>query len=1076
MHVVDQHTNMAEFIESDQLSKAKEVHIVSSNLESQGKQKCPCSMAEVVSLSKMSLDDEYRVVDSGKLPWTRDDSNDSLAPTTTASLGTIKKRNRAERLDQSQCTSSTDSSGSSTYLDEGDCRLASKSDNIDDLPDNPKEFNFCQVEIMDTNNTKYVPTTSNSEGRIATPLPVRIFSLESPNKGTSKESKSTPSHSESGRHTRDHPTQKEGHEYFSFKSAMLSYGPPWDEVSLSSSDSEDVGWRREVEDDLMVGDRILSGEGYDEIMGSVYSFPSSGAVAQFDQAYDMLLSLMMDDGTLGNLGPDSADHVEVPGASNEDVRRTRGTQPTAPLYPHHPTRYMECEICLSKSNFWSRFCCHFKVCNECVDTYITLKVQEAVVHIECPNDKCRGYIHRNEIRDRLSDELKHKFDKFLVDANKDPCKKTCPACSSVHTIDPDALTTKKKRKNGLKVQCSECHLQWCFLCQAPFHTGVTCKQYRKGDEMVRKWAKEVKHGKFNAQRCPKCKTFIQKTDGCDHMKCTQCSTDFCYRCGDRYIRIKFIGNHFSRFSLFGCKYRLMPKKPVLRRLIRGTNFAARMVAGVVLAGLGLAAGIGLLGASVFILPGYGIFRLHRHRKIAKKRKHVERRMHYMILEMERERALKEGDVALNSQGNTSTGNEESEVENPDPQQVQVIVHRAVSVTEEAGEEPSGDCELYANRFTAEGTEVMVEPSAGEGGEEEGEENFLYVADIKEVSNKGGYSTVVANIVSKVGQVVEDACARSKMADVEKTKVPGGDAQVVGKGEERDGKGEERDGKDGKSGKLEEEEEKVESSSGQTESTGLSSQTDTQVGVEMSQGMTDCDKVSHCDKVSRRDSSVPSEETQPSANSKNLDVTIIVQDDVNKGNTDDSKSSKLDSRGSSMEALHGCFGNIFSKRSQNMLTAEGDAAPKSFEPGLQTKFLHRKSATWEKIRNSKVESVLNFPHFEKVVDGKAVLVHRSPSAVSAMTTSKDFSSLALSEKDCGSTDHSLDSIKGCRGDAGLDCPKENSGIVGAETNPSVGCGEEERDTSGKTTVQEADHAGYLNVDKFHISQYSVVTRL
>ena len=40
--------------------------------------------------------------------------------------------------------------------------------------------------------------------------------------------------------------------------------------------------------------------------------------------------------------------------------------------------------------------------------------------------------------------------------------------------------------------------------------------------------KLLEEGKM--QRCPTCRTLIEKEEGCDHMKCTQCSTDFCYLC------------------------------------------------------------------------------------------------------------------------------------------------------------------------------------------------------------------------------------------------------------------------------------------------------------------------------------------------------------------------------------------------------------------------------------------------------------------------------------------------------------------------------------------------------------------
>ena len=288
-----------------------------------------------------------------------------------------------------------------------------------------------------------------------------------------------------------------------------------------------------------------------------------------NSAYDRSLQHYLDIFSLVDSDDDDDEDNEI---DEEIMRSLRFIEP---LYPQQVSRNLECEICLDTSFFPSRPCCRFKVCDECLKTYITLKVTDGIVHIECPNDsgRCQGHIHRNEIRDRLSDDMREKYDRFLVDANADPSQKTCPSCSKIYTVDKELLKSDSKTlKKGLKVICSHCELEWCFLCQAPFHTDITCKEFRKGDLVLRKWAKEVCKGKANAQRCPKCKTYIQKSDGCDHMKCTQCQTDFCYRCGERYLKLKLVGNHFSRFSMLGCKYRFMPDKPVLRRLIRGSSF------------------------------------------------------------------------------------------------------------------------------------------------------------------------------------------------------------------------------------------------------------------------------------------------------------------------------------------------------------------------------------------------------------------------------------------------------------------------------------------------------------------------
>lgn len=69
------------------------------------------------------------------------------------------------------------------------------------------------------------------------------------------------------------------------------------------------------------------------------------------------------------------------------------------------------------------------------------------------------------------------------------------------------------------------------------------------------------------------------------------------------------------------------------------------MAGVVLAGLGLAAGAVLVGASVVIVPGYGIFLLKRHLWRKKQRKKFEKQKMKMIALAEVDRK-KQGEFYL----------------------------------------------------------------------------------------------------------------------------------------------------------------------------------------------------------------------------------------------------------------------------------------------------------------------------------------------------------------------------------------------------------------------------------------------
>jgi E3 ubiquitin-protein ligase RNF217 len=187
------------------------------------------------------------------------------------------------------------------------------------------------------------------------------------------------------------------------------------------------------------------------------------------------------------------------------------------------------------------------------------------------------------------------------------------------------------RRAPTKVQCVECSLIWCFQCHSPWHDGIQCKEFRRGDRMLKKWAREVHYGQHNAQQCPSCKVkkkirkyfifiilfkvYIQRTKGCDHIVCLRCKTEFCYKCGGRFRDIKFIGDHYSELSVLGCKYRFYPDRPFKRRLIRGSILCGKILAAPIVLCLAVVAGAVCAGIG---LPAYCCFMLVRHIKVQKK--------------------------------------------------------------------------------------------------------------------------------------------------------------------------------------------------------------------------------------------------------------------------------------------------------------------------------------------------------------------------------------------------------------------------------------------------------------------------
>ncbi|KAF4071042.1 hypothetical protein AMELA_G00280410 [Ameiurus melas] len=273
---------------------------------------------------------------------------------------------------------------------------------------------------------------------------------------------------------------------------------------------------------------------------------------------------------------------------------------------------LQCRVCLGIRSIRSLHCCKKPVCEECMKTYISSQVVSGLAEIVCPIPECSGYLAESVVLAHLASENVAKYKYFLELGRLDSGTKTCPKCSLFTSLKGRGQPVQSKDEPRFKIQCSKCELVWCFRCHAPWHDGLKCREYRKGDKLLRNWASVIEHGQRNAQKCPHCKVHIQRVDGCDHMTCTQCHTNFCYRCGEQYRQLRFFGDHTSNLSVFGCKYRYLPEKPHLRRFIRGSVCASKVLVAPVLIVLVVVIGALALVIGVVAFPIYYICKKNKH--------------------------------------------------------------------------------------------------------------------------------------------------------------------------------------------------------------------------------------------------------------------------------------------------------------------------------------------------------------------------------------------------------------------------------------------------------------------------------
>ena len=184
--------------------------------------------------------------------------------------------------------------------------------------------------------------------------------------------------------------------------------------------------------------------------------------------------------------------------------------------------------------------CLHGFCDSCYYEYFKNKINNnEVERIRCPYKSCVYIIFNDFIEKKLINDipLLAKYKKFLAKKQLmlNPNIQMCPY--------PDCESYAKKENNNKYVSCLENGHKFCFNCLKDWHDNKKCKI--EMDKSFEKWKDPSQ-----VKRCPKCKYFIQKYEGCNHMTCCYCKYQFCWLCMQEYT-----DGHFDlRGKCFGLQY------------------------------------------------------------------------------------------------------------------------------------------------------------------------------------------------------------------------------------------------------------------------------------------------------------------------------------------------------------------------------------------------------------------------------------------------------------------------------------------------------------------------------------------
>jgi len=187
-------------------------------------------------------------------------------------------------------------------------------------------------------------------------------------------------------------------------------------------------------------------------------------------------------------------------------------------------------------------CGHF-ACKECLEQMAQIYTGEAdLSSLRCPCQGCGEPFGIDDLRNLLGADssVLAKWEELSLQRcfNTMDDMAFCPRC------DANGEHVPCIKDEDHLAKCEVCLFVFCGKCLSVFHPGAPCAD--RDDQM---WALEqrsrgqgksaeaaqaelltLRHLQRTTQNCPKCTSAIEKSEGCNKMKCGTCGIYFCWKC------------------------------------------------------------------------------------------------------------------------------------------------------------------------------------------------------------------------------------------------------------------------------------------------------------------------------------------------------------------------------------------------------------------------------------------------------------------------------------------------------------------------------------------------------------------
>eukprot|EP00052_Salpingoeca_macrocollata_P024298 m.216707 g.216707 ORF g.216707 m.216707 type:complete len:298 (-) comp22221_c1_seq12:398-1291(-) len=226
----------------------------------------------------------------------------------------------------------------------------------------------------------------------------------------------------------------------------------------------------------------------------------------------------------------------------------------------------ECGVCMDDvlGARMMKLSCGHLFCRDCITDHCRGHVSEgSVQQLKCPGADCNAELSPQTIREVLGDQGYERWEWLLTSRALDSMADVvyCPKCQTPVIAD----------KADNFAQC-ECLYAFCTLCMDNYHPGDACVTNEERLKLLKERAEKRKANPSRdtealrkdvlrmmelesirtvslvSRMCPKCRTPIQKSAGCNKMTCSICGIYFCYSCGHQISGYSHFGSQCILFD------------------------------------------------------------------------------------------------------------------------------------------------------------------------------------------------------------------------------------------------------------------------------------------------------------------------------------------------------------------------------------------------------------------------------------------------------------------------------------------------------------------------------------------------